>query len=266
MKRFLLYVLALVLVAACEEINSDFQDPNVDNIESPIIGAWSRTDIYTTTYYFLNNGEGYLEKLKKSSDGILRNSFDWKLEGDLLIIKFHNSSSEHIYDVEFDTDGGLTLSSDGYKYEYKDKYKRVSKDGTTDVDYKNPPYRNYMCIFGYYYEVSKVVMKCDHSTGTESNSKYLIFFGSNGLTEPVGVRFMTFTPYYDGINATWYDGVYKIKSDYALYQYGATYCVNNSWSSRCDGKLTIETLGNITIIDFTLDDGDVTGHVSGIFD
>ena len=52
MKRFLLYVLALVLVAACEEINSDFQDPNVDNIESPIIGAWSRTDIYTTTYYF----------------------------------------------------------------------------------------------------------------------------------------------------------------------------------------------------------------------
>lgn len=106
-------------------------------------------------------------------------------------------------------------------------------------------------------------MRCDHATGTEGSMKHLFFFGANGKLEPISARFMYSTPYYEGIDKEWYDGTYKIQSKNGYYIYGGLYCINNSWSSRCDGELKIESSGKIMTLDFELDDGDAVGHFTG---
>ena len=233
---------------------------STNELELQLIGEWRNVSNSKETLYILENGEGYVEKLK-SYDGISWSPFVWTAENGQLTRKYFTSDSEYIYDVSFDENGNMTLTSDSISKEYK----LISKEGTTNVNYKKPPYTNYICIFDYYYELYEVVMRCDHATGTEANMKHLFFYGANGKLEPIGARFMYATPYYDGIDKKWGDGTYTIRSSSDYYVYGGIYCLNNSWSSRCDGKLTIKSSGNIMTLDFTLDSGDAVGHYSGVF-
>lgn len=223
-----------------------------------LIGTWQDVNNNRSSIYFLDDAEGYKESLK-SYGGINWNPFTWRVEDSTVYLKYASSGKEYEYDIEFDGDGNLILGSDSYK----NTYRRISASGTTTVNYKKPPYPNYICIYGYYYEILEVKMRSDHAQSTEANMKHLFFFGENGSMEPIGARFMYATPYYEGIDRMWYAGNYKIDSDSGYYVYGGLYCLNSSWSYRCDGKLTIKSSGNIMTFDFTLDDGDAVGHFSG---
>ena len=290
LRNFLKVFASLLLIVGCEGTNPDLQDSLIDGMKDPsnsegtsqdennnsedggsnngnnrneleakVIGEWRRVNNSKESIYILENGEGYEERLK-SNGGILWCPFEWKVDSDKFIRRNLNSTSDHIYDLTFNDDGNIILQSDILSYEYK----QISKNGTTNVNYKGTPYPNYICIFGYYYELSEVVMRCDHATGTEANMKHLFFFGANGSMEPIGARFMYSTPYYEGIDKMWYDGTYNIKSKSGYYIYGGVYCLNNYWESRSDGKLTIKSSGKIMTLDFNLDDGDAIGHFSGV--
>lgn len=90
-----------------------------------------------------------------------------------------------------------------------------------------------------------------------------MFYGANELLSPIGVRFMYFTPYYEGINKEWGDGTYTISSKSGHWIYGGVYTHDGAQSYRCDGKLTIKTSGKTKYFDFNLDDDDAVGHFEG---
>lgn len=222
-----------------------------------LVGTWSYNG---KRYYYLSDGYGYVQEENKY-DGIYREAFEWNIKDSILSLNYLNDDFSFSYIISsISKDTMLLKDYDDY---YKRVFQRINSIGTTTVDYKKPPFTSYICIYGYYYELSKVVSRCYHGAGTESNSKHLTFFGSNGEMEPIGAHFMYFTPYYEGINKDWYDGTYILNEDSGYWTYGGVYCNKNSWSLRCEGKLKIKSMNNYIIYDFNMDDGDAIGHFEG---
>lgn len=247
-----------------EELEISFDGASESVANSPvgknIIGTWSRGDGH---YYYLNDGNGYCEE-EDSYDGIFRSAFKWSVEDNVLKVVYLGSSTTYKYEVSISGESmSLTeIKKDGKKGNAK-TYERINRKGTTTVKYKEPPFTNYVCINGYYYYISKAKIFCEHSKGRESNFKYIQLFGENESLSPTGVVFCYSTPYYEGITKEWSDGTYKIKSQSGFWIYGAFYNWRKQTSSRCDGTLTIKTVKSIKIFDFTLDDGEVEGHLVG---
>ena len=262
----LLSVLLALGFVACSG-DSDSREGGNSSTRGKIVGKWKDAGSSNPkSYYFLKDGYGYAE-YTKSDDGVFRRAFKWSLDDEVLTVEYDNddyfSQSNNSYIVSFDSDGNMVFTN--VKTNKQSSYVNINNNGTTSVDYKNPPFVNYVRSYGYYYELSKAIMSCEHGAGTQSNFKYLVFYGANELLLPYGVRFMYATPYYEGINKEWSDGSYIISSKSGHWVYGGMYAYKNSWSGRCDGKLTIKTVGKIMYLDFNLDDGDVIGHFEGAY-
>ncbi len=267
MKKYLILLNVLLVsisFVACSD-DSDSWGGSKDSTRNKIVGTWmDASGKIRSTYYYLKDGNGY-DEFTKSDDGVFRRTFKWNLEDDVLTVDYDKddyfANSNNSYYVSFDTEGNMTLTN--VKTNKQSGYVKINNKGTTSVNYKNPPFVNYVRIYGYYYELTKAIMKCDHGVGTQSNSKDLMFYGANEKLSPIGVRFMYFTPYYEGINKEWGDGTYTIKSKGDYWVYGGVYTHNSSQSYRCDGRLTIRTSGKTKSFDFNLDDGDAIGHFEG---
>ena len=262
-KQLMLVNLLLVLFGcvACTK-DSDSMGGGNNSTKKRIVGTWIDTN--DKLYYYLNDGNGYTE-YTKSDDGVFRRAFEWTLEEDVLTEAyakddyFADANISHI--VSFDSEGHITLTNT--KNNKQATYRKINDKGTTSVKYNNPPFINYVRIYGYYYELSKAVMRCEHGNGTQSNGKYLNIFGANELMSPIGVWFNYFTPYYEGIDKEWADGTYKLSTKSSHWVYGGAYTYKGNMSGRCDGKLTIKTSGKIKYFDFNLDSGDAVGHFEG---
>lgn len=253
-------IFSIFLFMSCGDINNSDLFQNIDKHKNPsnfIIGTWKQegSDAH---YYLLENGNGYYESYKKN-DGINKRTLNWEIRSDSVWI-------------ELVKDGYFPLAKIGYKISEnsnatqlikgKTVYTKIS-DKVINKDYNSKPYANYIRIFGYYYEVSKVVMRCNHGTGTSSNFKFLLFYGANESMTPIGATFSYATPYYEGISKEWNDGSYTIKSGSGHWTYVGWYCNNGANSGQCEGKLQIKTTNKIKKIDFNLDDGDCVGHCEG---
>lgn len=187
----------------------------------------------------------------------MRYAFTWDIVNSCIV----RTRLDHGYKVTIE----FELLENGNMKRSSAEYKKISDDGTTDVDYKSPPFKSYILYAEtYYYELTKAVMRCNHATGTESNSKYLQLFGENGLLDPTGVVFCYFTPNYEGIDKYWPDGKYTLTSKSSNWVYGGWYIVQGADSYRLDGELTIETQNQMKYIDFEFEDG-TTGHFEGKF-
>ena len=230
-----------------------------------LIGKWVNNRYSTPEYYyFLQDGQGYKEKLVKN-DGIERRPITWRLQDSLISITYEDAGYYGETTIDYTI---MRCDEDSLKLRYNDynnitNLTRINNNGTTTIDYRQPPYTSYLRAHGIYYPLTKAIMRCFHSTGTEANEKSICFFGNTGSMKPTGARFMYFTPYYEGINKEWYDGTYDIQSKSDYWIYGGTYTYNNYISSRCNGTLTIKTVGNIKYFDFVLDDKDAVGHFEG---
>lgn len=242
--------------------NNDDIPPTQDELlKAKLIGKWQRTSSLYRGYYesYLSNGEGYVEEYN-SDDGIMRFAFRWDIVDSCIERTRLDNGYKVTIEFEFLENGNMKQSSR--------EYKKVSDNGTTSVDYKNPPFKSYILhAETYYYELTQAVMRCNHATGTESNSKYLQLFGNNGLLDPTGVVFCYFTPYYEGIDKYWADGKYNLTSKSTNWVYGGWYIVQGSNSYRLDGELTIKTQNQIKYIDFEFEDGysHTRGHFEGKF-
>lgn len=268
MKNYLLtigIIVSLSLFVSCDKggLNADIDDlGNNKEIVTCLIGNW--TEVYNrtiTNIHFLSNGEGY-RRVLSSDEGIWHRYFTWKVVDNMLNINYpadeYNYEDSVVYEVSIISEGNIELVTTHTGA--VSKYDRLSKDGTTNIDYKSTPFESFIKIYGTYYAISKVVQRCNHGTGTNANMKHLQFFGPNGQLEPVGARFMYSTPYYEGIDSEWHDGTYKIDSDSGYWIYGGMYYYRSSGSSRCNGTLKIKTVGKIKYYDFNLDGRDVIGH------
>lgn len=251
---------------SCHEITNatihSYKDGNSTNpLEEKLMGTWKEPHFSNTIlYHFLESGGGYYEE-KNSYDGYKLSPFTWTIKGMTLEITWEKGNKRTI-EISSIVDGNLV----GYISNIEIKLAQISTERTTDFDYKKPPYVNYVRYYdGFYYELTKAVMRCNHANGTNSNSKYLQFFGPDGYLDPIGVVFTYFTPYYEGIDKEWYDGTYIINRKSGFWIYGAFYTMRGVDSGRCDGKLTIKTAGEIKFLDFNLDDGDLIGHFEGKF-
>lgn len=252
-------MLLTTLMFSCDSSESD----DLNSLEKNIVGTWV-IEKSKENYYFLSDGNGYTEKVN-SYDGVFRRAFAWSADDEQMVMTYQEddyfADAQITYRVSVGEDNTLTLTN--VENDKKTVYKRVNQNGTANVDFKNPPFVNYIRIYGYYYEVSMAEMSCKHAVGTNANYKYLMVYGNNGSMSPTGAYFMYATPYYEGINKEWGDGTYNIKSESGYWIYGGVYIYKGDTSSRCNGKLTIKTAGNIKVIDFNLDDGDVIGHIAG---
>lgn len=288
MKSFFSLLLTAILVfsISCKPINSPDDDSltndstsiPVDSIATPgdtttvetpnpllahLYGTW----IYKSSseyYSFLENGEGYRLVYAKN-DGKYYHAFTWTLQDSLLNItyfedKYFNAASND-YQIAICNADTLKYSNDKFTY----MLRRLNTNSTTGIDYHNPPYVNYLRVNGVYYPLCSAVMRCDHAIGTNANMKYLFFYGTNNLLQPTGAYFMYSTPYYEGINREWADGSYTIQSQSGFWIYGGCYTYNSYMSNRCDGQLTIKTVGQVKYFDFTLN-GNVFGHFEGTID
>lgn len=239
------------------------QVSSLPSLERTVVGYYQvkGSSPRTEYHHFLEDGNGYVQKYEYYS-GIFRRAFVWHIEDEQLIVTYakdsYAGSHTWVYDVEI-TDDGLYLKDVDMKVERD--LERLNSEGTTNVDYKNPPFTNYMLLDGIYYELSYAKMKCTHGTGTSANFKYLYFYGKNGTLDPFGVVFVYSTPYYEGINNDWYEGNYYIDSESGYWRYGGFYYYRGTSSSRCDGLLTIEYVGDMMFADFELDY--MSGHFEG---
>ncbi|MBQ7342485.1 MAG: hypothetical protein IJW42_04425 [Alistipes sp.] len=215
-----------------------------------------------TYYYYLSDGNGYCESAE-SNNGIYRRVFTWSLDNDNLTRIYlrdgYYAGQQIVGSISFDSEGNLILTGS----KGSTTYKRVNNNATTTVKYKEPPFVNYIRIFGIYYKLSSVTMRCFHSSvGTESNFKYLFFYGENGEYKPIGAMFDYCTPYYEGIDKYWSEGSYRITSDSGFWTYGVRYYRVGEYSAK-EGILKIKRSNNIMTFDFNLDDNDVVGHFVG---
>lgn len=239
-----------------DENDGNRPDNKEDALKAKLIGKWKIQSFYDEYLIYLNNGEGYLEEMD-SYGGIKRWAFKWDLVDASLEVEWLRNGSKRTIEFEFLDNGNMRQSSR--------EYKKISDSGTTEVDYKNPPFKSYILYADtYYYELSKAVMRCNHSSGTESNSKFLQLFGDNGLLDPTGVVFTYFTPYYEGIDNLWLDGTYYLTSKSTNWVYGGYYFTRGVNSYRLDGELEIKTKNQIKYIDFEFEDGTI-GHFEGKF-
>lgn len=230
-----------------------------DSAENMIIGTWKEdNDLYKdNNSYFLQDGNGYQEYFSSYS-GVSRSVFLWSFDDGVLTV-IYVSGTEYKYSVQMSSE---TMVLTNIKNGKEKTYKKLNNNGTTDVDYNNPPFINYVEMLGVYYPISKAVMRCKHAAGTNANMKHLQFFGDNEQLTPIGVWFVYSTPYYEGINKEWSDGTYSIKSDPGFWTYSGSYCYKGT-SYQAGGSLSIKTVNSIKIFDFTLDGGDVIGHLEG---
>ena len=262
-----------LLFIACSKTDGPLsEDPSGNSPNTPnspneladkMVGTYVYDDTYdTTNYYFLGDKNGYCQ-WEESHNGICRRVFTWSMDGDMLTVSYkaddYYRGIERTYNVSFDNEGNATLlTSDGESLYYS----KINNNATTNVRYTEPPFVNYIRIYGIYYKLSSVAMSCDHGSGTDANFKDLMFYGANNSMQPIGARFTYSTPYYEGIDKYWDEGYYNIDSDSGFWTYGGLYC-KTSWSSRCDGWLEIEKSNSIMIFNFNLDDGDAIGHFEG---
>lgn len=255
------FIICLGLTACDSDSNDELNDPISQNkLSRELIGTWQYGQKY---YYLLSNGEGFNQG-KTSNDGISLETFIWTVNDDILTLYYDESSSTYSYIIASLEDDVLLLNDedDGYKREWK----RINRDGTSSIDYKKPPYECYIKSWGYYYPISKVITRCYHGYGGESNFKFLQFFGINGKLVPIGAVFELSTPSWDGINGDWPDGTYRITADGNHWVYGGYFIIDSRDSQPCDGSLKIKTVNNIKILDFELNDGNgmsAVGHFVG---
>lgn len=259
-KKLIILPLLMVVVSlnfiAC---NSDDVSSTITPLTKEIIGTWKSRGKY---YYFLSNGEGFYQEAK-NNDGISREAYIWDVKDSVLTVKYLESSGGFSHYIVSVDDNMLSLKAidDGHEF----KWDRINRNGSTSINYKNTPYESYICVHGVYYPLLKVVSKCEHGYGGEDNSKFLQFFGTNGLLKPIGAYFFLFTPSYEGITGEWPDGTYSIRKNANYWYYGGTYC-EGTWVSGCEGFLKIKTVDDMKIYDFELkgDDGrKAIGHFIG---
>lgn len=272
--RIIVVVLSSLIFIACDKSNDEFNDEIGINTENPLvkrmIGTYSKPSNFSYKqpyiYYYLSDGNGYIEQ-KESYDGVYRRAFTWRINNDKLIMTYaydeYYGDFEQIYTISFDSEGNLTLIDSKNKSVV---YSKINNNTTTSVKFKEAPFVNYIRIYGIYYSLSYVSMKCDHATGTGANMKHLMFFGANGSMEPIGARFMYSTPYYEGIDKYWSEGTYRIQQKSGYWIYGGIYCYAKYWNERSNGTLKIKRTNNIMELDFNLDNGDAIGHYVGTID
>lgn len=236
--------------------NSDISG---DQLAKYIIGTWKDINSYyeDNRYYFLQDGNGYVEH-SVAYDGVYRAAFQWAVEDDVVSIVYIGGS-EYKYNVVIDSE---TMELTNTKNGKTTTYNKINNNGTTSVDYRNPPFVNYVEMYGNYYPLSKAIMRCKHAVGTNANMKHLQFFGDNEELTPMGVWFTYSTPYYEGINKEWSDGTYSIKSDSGFWIYSGAYCYRGTTYNGA-GTLKIKTVNSVKVFDFTLDGGDIVGHLEG---
>lgn len=264
MKQTWILLLSLIINWGFMSCSSDEdENENLSSLGKELVGTWEHGE---EIYYILQNGEGFYQEEQQKNDGICREVFTWIVEGDVLTLNYDGSSYLRSYKITFIEDGFLLLSDVSNGYERK--WRRINKEGITSIDYKKPPYECYLKSDGYYYPLLKVVSKCDHGYGGESNFRFLQFFGMNGLLNPIGVNFAYSTPSWEGINSQWIDGIHIIETGGGYWVNSASFCKNGSWSYQCEGTLTIKTVNNMKVYDFELDDRNghkATGHFIGTF-
>ena len=148
MKKYLTLLNVLLVslgFVACSD-DSDSWGGGKDSTRNKIVGTWmDASGKIRSTYYYLKDGNGY-EEYTKSDDGVFRRTFKWSLEDDALTVEYgkdgYFAKSDKSYIVSFDSEGNMTLAN--VKTNKQSSYVKINDKGTTSVNYKNPPFVNYV--------------------------------------------------------------------------------------------------------------------------
>jgi len=171
-----------------------------------LIGKWQRIPEKNSddlTFYVFNaNGTGYYE-VHKSYYGIQRDWISkWEIVNGKLVYKWAKSGSTVEREISISNDELVMIHNSKYS-----TYRQINNNPSSGLDYKETPYECYLCYWGVYYPLDVVVKRCEHGTGTEWNSKYIMF---RGIDEETWYQIRYYTPYYEGIDNYWPDGTYKV--------------------------------------------------------
>lgn len=271
LSKYFKVILALLLIFPLVSCGSDNEpeDPNAPNDSSKypqeLIGKWSRALNKSKTtidsYYFLNNGKGYSERVNNSfGSGINYRGFEWNIDNNKLRLKWladyiNKTTDEDIIDYKL-KDNTLTIGSHTFTHE--------NTNGKTDFDYLSAPFNGCYFLGTYHYEISKVVATCSHGTGTQSNFKHLLFFGENGTLKPCGITVSYSTPYYEGIDNNWSEGTYRITNSSGHWIYKLFGQIGSQKIDFEEGILTIKKNGKLVNIDYESKSSYIEIHFKGI--
>ncbi len=178
-----------------------------EKIAEMLVGKWQRIPKTTRDnmafYVFNADRTGYFQE-HEWYDGIQRDWISkWEIVNSKLVFKWAGSGRTVEWEISISDDELVMINS----AKYSTTYRHINNSQTSSLDYKETPYKCYVCCLGVYYPLDVVVKQCEHGVGTEWNSKFITF---RGVDESIWYQIRYFTPYYEGIDNYWPDGTYKV--------------------------------------------------------
>ena len=240
--------------------NNPEDNPSINNKDHDpaIVGYWWDGDVLEklSSNYFCPNGSGYKIITENSNSyGVKYICFTWntKQEGVLEILN-DGSKSPFVYNYSIE-DGKMYLTSQEGSYTFNYTWRKMGDEYDESFDTSKIPFESnyiYDKQTGYYYEITKITSGCTHAgSNSNSNEKFLNFFGEKDDLFNTGLRIIYYTPSYDGIDSNWGSGTYTINTGSSYYCYKSMCYINKHRTDTYTGdKLSIKISGSTTTYDY----------------
>lgn len=244
--------------------NDDDEEENAESASTKnLIGIWFFSEYPHQYWHLLSDGNGYCQSNATAKDeSVYRRAFKWLYSGKVLSLNY--GTYEDKYEIKFEKENQISIKN--LRNGNISKLKRTSKDGTTKVNYKAPPFDCYIVSNSnpyLYYPLYSAIERVQHASGGSSaNSLSLTFLGSNKEVSPNGGFIEYCTPYYEGIPSSWSNGTYSISESKGFWVVRASYMyVAKSNLGGGEGTLKVNKSGSKKIYDVKTDY--VTIHFNG---
>ncbi|MDE6273119.1 MAG: hypothetical protein K2M31_08965 [Muribaculaceae bacterium] len=235
-----------------EDKDNISHDPNT--YDPQLMNEWWEGDVLSNLdkWYFGPEGKGYKISSKRGkSYGLKYSSFIWNTKNNGQLAIRYSGSNEDVF-FNYTIDGSKLNLENPNSGGYIKKLEKMNGSFDPNFDASKPPYANYIKTDnGYYYNITKMQSGCTHAGSTSnSNEKFINFFGENGNLFDTGLRITYYTPSWEGIDNYWNSGTYTL-SNSSFYSYKIMAYVNGTrFDTYAGEKFKITTNGNITTYDF----------------